>query len=331
MNAKPRLGFLGVGWIGRKRLESVAQAGCAAIVGIADPAAESRTLAHIAAPDAKLCASLADLLALDLDGLVIATPNALHTLQAKAALTHGVAVFCQKPLGRNAAEVQQILNTARQADRLLGIDLSYRHTRALQAVRHWVATGKLGTVFAADLVFHNAYGPDKPWFSDRQLSGGGCVLDLGVHLVDAALWILGGKVARLTSHLRHAGQPLGPRPTEVEDYAVARFELDSSAVVNLACSWRLHAGQEARIELAFYGTGGGACFRNVNGSFTDFRAEQLTGTHREILVDPPDDWGGGAILSWVQALTLSPAYDPAIEQHKAVATVLDAIYDHAGR
>jgi predicted dehydrogenase len=45
-------------------------------------------------------------------------------------------------------------------------------------------------VFAVDLVFHNAYGPDKPWFYDPELSGGGCVMDLGVHLVDLALWSL---------------------------------------------------------------------------------------------------------------------------------------------
>ena len=131
--------------------------------------------------------------------------------------------------------------------------------------------------------------------------------------------------------LRHAGQVLGPRPTAVEDYAVARLELTSGAVVNLACSWKLHAGQDALMDLTFYGSEGGACFRNVNGSFTDFRAEQLSGTHREILVDPPDDWGGGAILAWLRELALSPVYDPAIEEHEAVADVLDGIYDRAGR
>jgi predicted dehydrogenase len=51
-------------------------------------------------------------------------------------------------------------------------------------------SGELGRVFAVDLVFHNAYGPDKPWFYDPELAGGGCVMDLGVHLVDLALWSL---------------------------------------------------------------------------------------------------------------------------------------------
>ena len=71
------------------------------------------------------------------------------------------------------------------------MDLSYRHTTGMQRIRELIRAGELGHVYAVDLVFHNAYGPDKPWFYDVALSGGGCVIDLGIHLVDLALWTLG--------------------------------------------------------------------------------------------------------------------------------------------
>ena len=64
--------------------------------------------------------------------------------------------------------------------------------------------------------------------------------------------------------------------------------------MQLACSWRLHAGCDAMISAAFHGTHGGAALRNVNGSFYDFVAERYRGTGRETLASPPDEWGGRA-------------------------------------
>src|SRR3546814_16842415 len=85
-----------------------------------------------------------------------------------------------------------------------------------------LATGALGRVHALDLVFHNAYGPDKPWFYDPRLSGGGCVMDLGIHLVDLALWALDfPEIVQVASALNAGGEPLANRPAMVEDYAVA--------------------------------------------------------------------------------------------------------------
>lgn len=329
MKTKPRVGFLGVGWIGRKRLESLVSRGIAEVVAIADPLESNRDACVALAPHAELLESLDGLLERELDGIVIATPSALHATQAITALDAGCGVFCQKPLARSAAEVGEILAAARRNDRLLGIDLSYRHTRALRAVRDLVTSGEIGHVFAADLVFHNAYGPDKAWCHDLQLAGGGCVIDLGVHLVDAALWILGGHVARVSSCLFREGQPLEPGAMEVEDFATAQLELDSCAVANLACSWRLHAGQPAVIGMTFHGTKGGAAFENVGGSFTDFVAKRFTSTNCERLVAPPDDWGGGAIIAWAERLAQSPRYDVAIEEHRAVAEALDGIYGRA--
>jgi predicted dehydrogenase len=323
----PRLGFLGVGWIGRHRMEAVRGSGLAEVAVVADPAAEMREAAGAAAPGAEVVDSFDALLAAGVDGVVIATPSAQHAEQSIAALERGLAVFCQKPLGRTAAEVRRVVDAARAADRLLGVDLSYRHTSALRAMRGLVAAGEIGTVYAADLVFHNAYGPDKPWFYDPRLSGGGCVMDLGIHLVDLALWMLGfPAVEEVGARLFAGGRPLGADPDRVEDYALARLDLAGGATAQVACSWNLPAGRDAVISAAFYGTGGGVRMSNVGGSFYDFVAERHRGTQRETLASPPDDWGGRAVVDWAARLAGGARFDPAAEEYVTVARVLDRVY-----
>ncbi|CAA9538212.1 MAG: oxidoreductase domain protein, partial [uncultured Solirubrobacteraceae bacterium] len=117
---RPRLGFLGVGWIGRNRMEAIAGARTADIALVADPSAACVEAALAAAPEAAEAGGFDELLAAGLDGIAIATPSALHAAQATAALEAGVAVFCQKPLARTAAETRAVIDAARTADRLLG-------------------------------------------------------------------------------------------------------------------------------------------------------------------------------------------------------------------
>ena len=245
---------------------------------------------------------------------MIATPSALHADQAVACLERGLAVFCQKPLGRTAAEARRVVDAARLGDRLLGVDLSYRYVEAFRCARDAVRGGDVGEVFAADLVFHNAYGPDKAWFYDPELSGGGCVIDLGTHLVDLALWALDlPGFEQVESRL--VGEP-------VETYAVAQLDH-----VRLACSWGLHAGCGAIVEAHFHGRDGGVSVRNVGGSFYDFRAELYRGTATETLAEPPDAWGGRAAVEWAARLAAGERFDAAAEQHVRVAEAIDAIYE----
>ncbi|GGB27194.1 oxidoreductase [Sphingomonas metalli] len=321
---RPRVGFLGTGWIGRHRMAAMIATGAIEAAAVCEPDAAGRAEALALAPEAQVADSIDALLALDLDGIVIATPSALHAEQAIRALEAGVAVFCQKPLGRDAQEVAAVLAAAKAADRLLGVDLSYRHTAGMVAIADAIRSGALGRVFAVDLTFHNAYGPDKPWFYDPAQSGGGCVVDLGVHLVDLALWALGfPPVSDADAQLFAGGAPL--RAGQVEDYASATFRAGDAAV-RLACSWRLHAGQDAVIAAEFYGTEGGATLRNVGGSFYDFTAARFTGTATHVLADGPDDWGGRAAADWAIRLAKGRGYDPAADDYVRSAEVLDRIY-----
>jgi predicted dehydrogenase len=308
-------------------MEAMLATGLIDVAAVADTAPDNAAAAALLAPTAERVSSLEALLDSQPDGIVIATPSALHTRQSIAALKRGIPVFCQKPLGRDLAEVRAVIDAARAADRLLGVDLSYRGTVGMRIIRERVRAGDLGTIHAVDLTFHNAYGPDKPWFYDPRLSGGGCMMDLGVHLIDLALWTLDfPQVEAVEADLFSQGQRLADRAAQVEDYAIATLRLAGGTVVRIACSWNLHAGQDAVIAAEFYGNQAGAAFRNVSGSFYDFEAQLFRGTGRETLSQLGDAWGGQMARAWAEQLTRSPRFDPACEHLVQVAGVLDAIY-----
>lgn len=321
----PRVGFLGVGWIGRHRMEAMLATGVIEAAAICDPSAECVADALKLTPHATVLPSFETMLDEGLNGMVIATPSVLHAEQSIAALDKGLAVFCQKPLGRDAAEAEAVVAAARKADRLLSVDFSYRYTAGMQAIARLVREGALGRIFAADLVFHNAYGPDKPWFYERAQSGGGCVMDLGVHLIDLLLWVTDfPKIENACAQLLIGGAPVGP--DAVEDYAAAQLTLSNGVAARLACSWRLQAGQEAVIEVTFYGDKGGASLRNVGGSFYDFEARRFHGTTSELLVSPPDVWGGRAAAAWAERLAQDRCFNSAAERLIDVARAVDRIY-----
>lgn len=345
----PRLGFVGLGWIGRMRMEAVEAAGAGEVAALCEPAPER--LAELAAerPHAAPFAAYHDLLAaagdLALDGVLIATPNALHAPQAIAALERGLAVFCQKPLAVDAAEAERVIAAARAADRSLGVDYSYRHTDGARELARRLAAGDLGRVFAVDAVFHNAYGPDKPWCWDPAVAGGGALIDLGVHLVDLALWLVGipdrsggprnsdaaarpATVGAVSGSPLREGRPLAGRG--IDDFTTARLLLargnEPPVSLHLATSWNAHAGRDCEIRVDVHGTAASASFRNEGGSFYDFRLALRHGRDEQILTRESADWLGRATVAWTRTLADSPAYDPAIETSLEVARAVDAVY-----
>jgi predicted dehydrogenase len=324
---KPRLAFAGVGWIGRSRLQAAAESNLAEIALLSDPSEACINEALKIAPHSSAAASFEEAISNPtINGIVIATPSALHKEQAVAAFERGKAVFCQKPLGRNLEEVTAVVGAAKKSNKLLGADFSYRHTWAFQKVCSLIQSGELGPIFAVDLKFHNAYGPDKPWFYDLSLSGGGCVLDLGIHLIDLMLYALGfPEVTNVTSSLFAKGVSVKGK-SEVEDYAAVSLELATDVTAQLACSWNLAAGADAVIEASFFGTKGGVALKNVAGSFYDFVAFRYCGTKTETIAEPPDNWGGKALIYWIQQLSINSCYNNEAEHYLASAKVLDKIY-----
>jgi predicted dehydrogenase len=325
-----RLGFLGVGWIGRHRMRALAASGVAEVAFVADlePVAAEAAAQEVGAAVVTPYELLNDV---DVDGMVIATPSALHAEQAITALHRGVAVFCQKPLGRTAGEVADVIAAASRAGTPLGVDLSYRYLTATEQMRAIIGGGKIGDIYAADLVFHNAYGPDKPWFLDRDLSGGGCVIDLGIHLLDLASWLLPDEQLQVRdSQLFARGVRLSPGSPAVEDFATATLDTSSGGSIHLACSWFLHAGRDALISATFHGSGGGVALENVGGSFFDFTATLRQGTTSEVIASPPDDWGGRAAVDWARKLGGEREDRATVEREferlVATAALIDRVY-----
>jgi hypothetical protein len=148
---RPRLGFLGVGWIGRHRMQAILEAGMAEVAAIADPSPETAAEAGRLAPGAALVATLDDLLDTGVDGVVIATPSALHAEQSIRALGRGAAVFCQKPLGRTAVEVRGVVDAGARGRPASWTWISPTASRRGCAASRGGPLRELGRVYAADL------------------------------------------------------------------------------------------------------------------------------------------------------------------------------------
>jgi predicted dehydrogenase len=267
------------------------------------------------------------MLSRELDGVVIATPNGWHAEQALACLERGVPVFCQKPLAIDGDETARVIAAAKAADCLLGVDFCYRHVQGMDELRRRLAAGDLGRIVSVDLQFHNAYGPDKAWCRDRRLAGGGCVLDLGVHLLDLALWLNCAPQMELASaQLFERGRRVSGRDAAIEDLAFIELREREGASVRISCSWHSHIGRGAVISMRLLGTAGGAYWRNIDGSFYDFRLDLTRGDSAQCIGAPADDWGCRALLSWANRLQQDRSFDSDILLAARGASLIDEVY-----
>ncbi|MGK7391615.1 MAG: Gfo/Idh/MocA family protein [Candidatus Cyclobacteriaceae bacterium M2_1C_046] len=324
---KPNVAFIGMGWIGRDRFKALIEKELIACSGIYDP-----YLQNIENDDL-LCEfrqveDFKEVINDDsLDAIVIATPNMLHARQCQQALEAGKAVFVQKPLARTAKETSALIHSAKENNKLLGVDYSYRFTEGIQKIKSLVDADELGEIFAIETAFHNAYGPDKEWFYDMERSGGGCLLDLGCHLVDLSLYITDFPKADVKHSSRYyQGRLISAGEDQVEDFCSADLQTEDGIDISIGCSWNLSAGKEADIYFKIYGTKGAAIFENVDGSFYNFRSYHCRGTERELLTQPPESWGGKAIIDWASKLKQNNTFNEDAWQYLQSAQLIDKIY-----
>ena len=310
-------------------MRAIATRGIATVAAVADFSEQAmRDVGGSVASPPRTADSLHALLECDdLDGVVISTPNTGHAEQAITALERGVAVFCQHPLGRTAMETRRVVDAARANNRLLCSDLAYRSTSSMSGIREVVKRGDLGEIFAVDVAFHTPIGPDRHWFQDVAISGDGCVIDLGSHILDLALWTLDYPALRsATSRVFAAGKPLRWSNEDIEDYAVARLDLETGACVQLTCAWNQPASSQAVIAATFQGTRGVASFRNMHGSYYEFVAEHFFGASREAFSEPDADWAGRGAVDWTRRLAAGVGFDPSAVRLIDLAATIDRIY-----
>jgi predicted dehydrogenase len=243
------------------------------------------------------------------DAVVISTPNVLHVPQTVAALSAGKHVLVQKPLALSPGDAQAVLAQAARTGRVLFVDYSYRYLDTVRELRQTLPLiGRVTTITAA---FHNIYGPGKEWFFDPKLSGGGALVDLGVHLIDLAVELLTPQSISLEEvHLSYSQGHF------VEDAACLRMRMDN-VPVRLGVSWNA-AISESVIRLEVQGEQGTTCWENVDGSFFRFR----TTYNGKLLLDRETTLREDTLRAFAEALASSVAHP----SHRSVYEILATAY-----
>jgi len=251
-----RMGLVGVGAAAQvshipvlKRMEDVE------LVALCDRDGEkaARVAAKFQVP--RSTNRLDDLLADDeIDAIDICTPNFLHAPMATAALEAGKHVLCERPLARSAEEARAMVKAARKADRILMCSVAHRFRPDAQLLRRFVDKGDLGQIFLAKagwLRLRTQWDSDE-WRAQKRESGGGVVLDLGFHMLDLALWVLGSPAVESVTASVHR-----LKKGEVEDSATAFFRLEGGATLSLELTWGLLMEKDFNY-LNLFGSGGAA-------------------------------------------------------------------------
>jgi len=188
----------------------------------------------------------------EIDAVVVGTPNALHAPQALAALAAGKHVLVEKPMALTVAEGEAMTSAADRADRVLAVGHMWRFRDEVRALRSRIAAGELGRVVRTHgYGVHAAFGP-AGWFCDPALAGGGALIDMGVHAIDTARFLLGDpEPARVCASI---GTAFGGYA--VDDDGLLLIDWEGGVRSIIECGWwqpRI-GGLEADTEVT--GTGG---------------------------------------------------------------------------
>ncbi len=243
-------------------------------VAAVDPLPESRERAE--GLGLETCAELDELLEAGVaDAVYVATPNKFHAPVSIRCLEAGLHVFCEKPMAMNAAEAEQMVAAAEEADRRLTINFSFRENGAARALKALVDRGELGRIYYARTGWMRNRGIPRGsgWFGDRELAGGGPLIDLGVHRLDLALWLMGYPepvaVTGVTYDLlgRRIASERG-QDFDVEDLAAGFVRFADGAALALSASWATNSEWAEDMYTYVYGTEAGAVHRHVGGTYT---------------------------------------------------------------
>ena len=266
-------GVVGLGWAGRTHIESYLELDAVHVVAVADLDSERRSQA---AQDYAIPNTYADYEELvgreDLDIVSIATPNYLHAPVSIAALNGGKHVLCEKPLARSSAEARSMVEAAERAGRVLKVAFNHRARPDVEVLKRQIDAGNLGQIYHAKAYWLRRSGIPGlgSWFTNKDMAGGGPLLDLGVHVLDMALYLMGEPEAVTVSAATFAA--LGPQGRgsgsttkmqvgssfEVEDLATALIRFADGAALALETSWASYRRSEDEYGVALYGTEGGA-------------------------------------------------------------------------
>jgi len=274
----------------------------------------------------------------DLDVVSIATPNKFHKSLAIAALKAGCHVLCEKPMAMNAQEAQEMLDAAKKAGKRIMINFSFRFTEQSFALKKQVDTGILGDVYFGRTVWHRRRGMPGfgGWFGQKALAGGGPLIDLGVHRLDLALWLMG-----YPEPVWVMGSTYNPIATkiakekgkafDVEDLACGMIKFDNGATLIVEASWAGNTKEREHMVTQLLGTEAGLVQKNKNETY-DFEAEiylEKEGCQFDMKLHPPVPASAPAMYHFVDSIINETPHIATGEEGLTVMKILDAIYKSA--
>lgn len=276
----------------------------------------------------------------NLDVVAVATPNMFHHTYTLMAFDAGANVFCEKPMAMNAAEAREMLEAGRAAGRRLMIHFSSRFSSQSWALKKEVDRGTLGDIYYGRTQWLRRRGMPGfgGWFGTRALAGGGPLIDLGVHRLDLALWLMGypAPVWVMGSTYNHIASDLAQRQGktfDVEDMAVALIKFDNGATLEVEASWAGNIAEHELMQTRLLGTKAGLLQHNVHGTY-ELEAkifQERDGAQYDMELRPPVPDATTPMAHFVDALLADRPHIATGEEGLIVMELLDAIYDSAER
>lgn len=336
-----RFGIIGAGAITFPSCREIAAHPDAEIVAASDPNAER--LAKLAQdfhipqtfPDSK------ELMANDdVDAIYIAVPNALHAPLAEAALDAGKHVILEKPFALNTREARAVADAERRSGKRFMLGMNQRFVTGAQKAKHLAASGTLGDIYHAKAFWLRRSGIPRlgTWFGNKQLAGGGSLLDIGVHVMDLALYLMDNFQPEAVSGatytqfgnrgLGEGGWGISDREDitfDVDDFATAIIKLKGGATLNLDVSWALHQKTPNEMNVNLYGTDAGLSVYPAEL----YRYAQAEGDY-QVIQNPKADRlysHTSRFHNFVNAIQGTEEQCVTIEQALAVQSIIDAIYE----
>jgi len=272
-----------------------------------------------------------------LDAVSVCTPNALHAPVAIAALEAGCHVLCEKPLSVNAKEGAKIVAAAKKAKGKFMIGMNNRFRGDTQVLKKFIEAGDLGEIYYARCgwIRRNGIPGMGGWFTRKEMSGGGPLVDIGVHALDLTLYLMGNPrpvsafgatYAKFGPFGKGTGQwglPVKGGEFSVEDLACGMVRFENGATLMLEASWAQHCAAE-KLYSEVYGDKGGATLEPLR-IFTEAHGRPV-----DLTPSFPNINGHEAeIAHFVECIVENKQPIATAEQALDVMKILDGIYRSA--
>ncbi len=340
--AKLRYGIIGCGGCGRgKHLTSYSKMPDVELVAVCDIIASR---ANFAADQFNVEAAYTNYMEMlaeeELDIVSVATPNHVHAPATIAALQAGCHVHCEKPASLTPELVQAMVNAKDKSGKKLMIGLNNRFTPWAQFAKAYVAAGKLGEIYHAKCGWKRRRGiPGKGgWFTTKACSGGGPLIDLGVHYIDVCNYIMGFpkpiSVSGQTYSKFADGQVFNPNASgytgtyDVEDLAVGFVRYAGGLTLDIETSWASNTESEYTF-VELYGTEGGLKYEK--GRLTLFSSFEGTQMNTTPLLAADGAWGLAETYHYIDCIQNDKEPMSRPEEAVFVMKIINGLYESADK